>query len=129
MSRMTYSYQIPFIDNQIFVRNHHVRCLLHCYSQSCQPHSSWLFHDLTGIISSFQHSIPEAVNGGTVSWGEAFLSVAFFLFCREWLVTNSVVHKATVQPATIQNGLWRAFCMVASFDILGIIPGKPVEWL
>ena len=41
---------------------------------------------------------------------------------------NSAIHKAVVQPAAIQNGLWRAFCIVASFDILGIIPGKPVEW-
>ena len=42
---------------------------------------------------------------------------------------NSAIHKATIQSATIQNGLWRAFCTVASFDILEIIPGKPVERL
>ena len=39
----------------------------------------------------------------------------------------SAIHKATIQRAAIQNGLWRALCTVASFDILGIIPGKPVE--
>ena len=38
------------------------------------------------------------------------------------------IHKAAVQPAAIQYGLWRGLCMVASFAILGIIPGKPVEW-
>ena len=35
----------------------------------------------------------------------------------------SAIYKAAVQPATIQTGLWMAFCVVASFDILGIIPG------
>ena len=39
-------------------------------------------------------------------------------------LTYSAIHKATVQPATIQNALQRPFCMAASFDILGIIPGK-----
>ena len=39
----------------------------------------------------------------------------------------SAIHKAVVRPAAVQNGVWRVFCMVASFDILGIIPGKPVE--
>ena len=41
--------------------------------------------------------------------------------------TKSVIHKAAIQPAAIPNGLWRAFCTAASFDILGIIPGKLVE--
>ena len=36
----------------------------------------------------------------------------------------SAFHKAAVQPAAVQNGVWRAFCMVASFDTLGIIPVK-----
>ena len=35
----------------------------------------------------------------------------------------SAIHKAAVQ-----NGLWRAFCTAVPFDILGIIPGKAVEW-
>ena len=37
------------------------------YSQSHRPHSSWLFQDLIGTIPLFHHSIPKAVNGGTVS--------------------------------------------------------------
>ena len=41
----------------------------------------------------------------------------------------SAIHKAAIWPAAIQNGVWRAFCMVVSFDILGIVPGKPVEQL
>ena len=40
----------------------------------------------------------------------------------------SAIHKAAVQPATVQNSLWTMFCMVAPFDILGIVPGKVMEW-
>ena len=40
---------------------------------------------------------------------------------------NSAIHKAAVQPAAVQNRVWRVFCTAASFDILGIISGKPVE--
>ena len=36
------------------------------YSQSRRPHSSRPFHDLTGSIWLFHHSIPETVNGGMV---------------------------------------------------------------
>ena len=43
--------------------------------------------------------------------------------------SNSAIHKAAVQPASVQDGLWRVLCTVASFDILGIMPGKPVEQL
>ena len=35
---------------------------------------------------------------------------------------HSPIHKAAVQ-----NGVWRSFCTAVFFDILGIIPGKPVE--
>ena len=56
-------------------------------------------------------------------------------FFWEWPVTNSAIHKAAVQPATIQNGLWRSFLPVAPIDSqwtlfcsTGIIPVKPVEW-
>ena len=35
--------------------------------ESCWPHSSQPFHDLTGTIPSFHHFVPEAVNGGMVS--------------------------------------------------------------
>ena len=42
-------------------------------------------------------------------------------------IINSAIHKAAVRPAAVQNGVWRAFCTAVSFDILGIIPGKPVE--
>ena len=43
-------------------------------------------------------------------------------------IFNGAIHKAAVQPATVQNGRWRKFCTAVSFDILGIIPGKSVEW-
>ena len=49
-------------------------------------------------------------------------------------VMNSAIHKAAVQPAAVQNGLWRSFLLAAPIDSqwtlfssTGIIPGKPVE--
>ena len=51
----------------------------------------------------------------------------FITVHRDNFTTMSVIHKVAIQPAAIPNGLWRAFCMAASFDILGIIPGKLVE--
>ena len=37
--------------------------------QTQYPHGSWPFHDLTGTIPPFHYSVPEVVNGGTVSGG------------------------------------------------------------
>ena len=42
---------------------------------------------------------------------------------------KSASHKAAVQLAAIQNGFRTPFCIAAPFDILGIIPGKVMEWL
>ena len=44
-------------------------CDLQRYSQSRRPHGSQPFHDLIGTIPSFHHSVPEAVNGRTISEG------------------------------------------------------------
>ena len=63
--------------------------LLQCYSQSHQPHSSQLFHDLTGTTPSFHCSNHEAVNGGMASGGGS----NWQLFWK-WLVTYSAIHKA-----------------------------------
>ena len=41
---------------------------------------------------------------------------------------NSSIHKAAVRACRRTERGLVAFCMAASFDILGIIPGKPVEW-
>ena len=53
-----------------------LKVVLQCYSQSHQPHSSQLFHDLTGTIPSFHCSNPEAVNGerplGVIPAGDFF---------------------------------------------------------
>ena len=55
--------------------------------------------------------------------------ITTFIYKLQDIQNNNAIHKAAVQPAAVQNGLWRVFCMAASFDILGIIPGKPVERL
>ena len=43
------------------------------------------------------------------------------------LIINSAIHKAAVQPAAVQNGVWRAFCTAVSFDIYSAIHKAAVQ--
>ena len=36
---------------------------------------------------------------------------------------NSAIHKAAVQPATIQNGVWRTFCMAVPHRHFSVLQG------
>ena len=58
------------------------------YSQSRQPHGSWLFQDLPGTIPPFHCSNREAVNGGTASGGRS---------CRRYFWEQPV----TKEPAAL----------------------------
>ena len=64
-----------------FPNNH-----LQCYSQSHWPHGSWPFHNMTSTIPSFHHSVPEAVNDGTVSGDHSC-----WQHFMEWPVTKKPV--------------------------------------
>ena len=46
------------------------------YSQSCWPHGSRQFHDLTDTIPLFHRSVPEIVNGGIISGVNLASSIA-----------------------------------------------------
>ena len=72
------------------------------YSQSRWPHGSRNLHDLTGTIPSFHHSIPRAMNGGTVSEGRS-CHLYFLPFYKErpvakepaalWIALLGTVHS------------------------------------
>ena len=55
------------------------------YSQSRRPHGSRPFHDLTGTVPSFHHSIPDAVNGGMAPGDHSYQWL-----CWERLVTKKL---------------------------------------
>ena len=79
---------------------------LQCYSQSRRPHGSRPFHDLTGIIPLFHHSIPEAVNRRTVSGGHSCQQLFW-----ERSVTNSAIHKAAGLTFPSHSLIWLVlFC-------------------
>ena len=68
----------------------------------------------------------------TVVWAESNELTASLYLVRGHIY--SAIHKAAVQPAAVQNGVWGTFCTAAPTDSqwtlfcpTGIIPGKPVE--
>ena len=77
---------------------------LQCYSQSCQPHGSQPFHDLTGNIPSFHHSNPEAFNGRTASGGGSNRQLFW-----EWPLTKepTALWIALLDPP-LYNYIWKS---------------------
>ena len=79
--------RLYFVQYRMRLQQKQNKKYLQCYSQSRWPQGSRLFHDLTGTIPSFHHSIPEAGNGRTVSEGRS-CHLYFLPFCKEWPVAK-----------------------------------------